>query len=664
MNQNRLLGLTIFIAFLITGLIIRLFYVQVIKSDEIKFSARRQHIRKETITAERGLIMDRNMVVLAYSVPTKAFYVSLKVAHKRGTVASIASRFAKITGKDSAYYAGLMAAPEGRVCIEKVSGEIALALKKIKKDGLDCVEIPVRNYPYNELASHVIGYVARNNYSGIDGVERVMDSTLRGLDGTRVILSDPLGNMVSVIEEATVAPRMGNTVVLTIDKNIQAMLEEELAQNTGSYAVGIVMDPATGEILALANHRAYDLNNYGNYPEEIRRNHAIADAFEPGSTFKAVSLAALLDQQLCKETELVNVENGKYRFNGSLITDTHPNSVLSVKNVFTESSNIGMSKLAQRISYELFYKYIRALGIGISTNIALPAEAEGKLSNPSSWGPSTRTSLSYGYAVTVTPLQMITAYAALINGGRLMQPQIIKRVQDPGNTVLSDMQPRVLRQVISPAVSEKMRNLMVAVVQEGTGKTAQVNGLSIGGKTGTAKIHVSGKGYSDGLYNASFIGFFPANNPRYLCLILVNNPSLSSYYGGSAAGPIFKKVAERISVYDPNVLKTQNAALQQQMASADPNTGGKNNSASNNSKITPPAARKIVAKNIMPDLTGLTIREAISLISQLKINYTVTGSRKVIYQSIPSGSRIAPGMKCEIRGEEIKSPALGGVMWN
>ncbi|MBI2418061.1 MAG: penicillin-binding protein 2 [Ignavibacteriales bacterium] len=585
MNQNRLLVLTVVVVFLITGLVARMFYVQVVKSDEIKFSARRQHIRAENITAERGLIMDRNMVVLAYSVPTKAFYVALRVAHRRATVGSIASRFAKVTGKDSSYYAGLMSATEGRVCIERVSGEIALELKKIKKDGLDCVEVPVRNYPYDNVAAHVIGYVEKNNFKGIDGIERIMDSTLRGEDGKRVILSDPMGNMVSVIEDATVAPRTGNSVVLTIDKNIQVMLEEELAKNSGTYAVGLLMDPNTGEILALANHQSYNLNNYGEFPEQVRRNHAIQDAFEPGSTFKAVAMAALLDQQLCREEEMVNVENGRYMFHGSPITDTHPFKTLSVKGVFTQSSNIGMSKLGQRISYEMFYKYLRALGIGIATNIALPAETEGSLSNPSVWGPSTRTSLSYGYAVTVSPLQMISAYAALINGGRLLQPQIVKRVQDAGNDILMDLQPRILRQAIAPAVSERMRKLMVAVIEEGTGKNAHIEGVEIGGKTGTAKIHVAGKGYSDGLYNASFIGFFPASSPKYLCLILVNNPSLDSYFGGSAAAPIFKRFAERIIAYDGNLKMQQKPLIQQQIASNANNM--RKNSSQQAGKIVP-----------------------------------------------------------------------------
>lgn len=639
-----------------------MFYVQVVKSDEIKFSARRQHIRAENITAERGLIMDRNMVVLAYSVPTKAFYVALRVAHKRATVGSIAQRFARVTGKDSSYYAGLMNATEGRVCIERVSGEIALELKKIKKDGLDCVEVPVRNYPYDNVASHVIGYVEKNNFKGIDGIERVMDSTLRGEDGKRVILSDPMGNMVSVIEDATVAPRTGNTVVLTIDKNIQVMLEEELVKNSGTYAVGILMDPNTGEILALANHQSYNLNKYGEFPENVRRNHAIQDAFEPGSTFKAVAMAALLDQQLCREDEMVNVENGRYMYHGSPITDTHPFKTLSVKNVFTESSNIGMSKLAQRISYEMFYKYLRALGIGIATNIALPAETEGSLSNPSVWGPSTRTSLSYGYAVTVSPLQMISAYAALINGGRLLQPQIVKRVQDSGNDILMDLQPRILRQAIAPSVSEKMRKLMVAVIEQGTGKNAHIDGVEIGGKTGTAKIHVAGKGYSDGLYNASFIGFFPASNPKYLCLILVNNPALDSYFGGSAAAPIFKRFAERIIAYDGNLKMQQQPILKQQIASNANNT--RKNSSQPVGKIAPASAHRIVSKNTMPDLTGLSIREAIAIVSQLKINYSISGNKRVVSQSVPPGSRINPGMRCEIRGSEVKSPVIGGVLWN
>ncbi|MCE1187657.1 MAG: transpeptidase family protein [Ignavibacteria bacterium] len=667
MNTNRQLGIIISVAVLAVGLLVRLFFLQILRHDDYLFLSKRQNIKKERILAERGQILDRNMVVLAYTVPVKSFYVSLRLAHRRGMVEKIAEAFNNETKKGLKYYTDLMNAEEGRVCIERATGELALKLKTIKKDGLECVETLTRTYPYNSLASHVLGYAEVRTMRGVDGIEKELDSTLQGIDGERTILGDRRGNMVTVFDDATVAPRTGNTVLLTIDKNIQQMLEEELDKVACNYAVGIIIDPNTAEILALANHKSFDPNNYSKYSDAERRNHAISDQYEPGSTFKALTLASLIDMKLCKEDEVVNTENGTYKYYNVKIKDSHPSVSLSVKEVFSKSSNIGMAKLSQRVSYDMLYKYLRAMGIGMQTNINLPAEAEGTLPKATVWNPLSRSSISFGYRVAVTPIQLITAYAALVNGGKLLQPHLVKRIQTNDGKLISDLMPKVIRQVIAQQTSDRMRALFAEVVENGTGKKAAVKGLHIGGKTGTAQLFQNTE-YKAGQYNASFIGFFPVEAPKYLCLVLVNSPSNGSYYGGDVAAPVFQAVAQKIAKYDPLVIsKPQEIKSTPQMADAEikkQQQAEKNLTKTETSTVVKTdlnEVRSLLKRNIMPDMKGLTLRDAISLLSERKIAYTVSGNRRVTYQSIPAGARVAPGMKCDLRGEDLASPSMGSL---
>ena len=666
MNTDRLLGILILLTVLILGIIGRLFYIQIYLHDEYLYKAQRQQIGTETIKANRGLIYDRNMVVLAFSDPEMSFFAAMKQIKKykneknQGAdylMRKIARSFSAITKKDTMVYLNLMKSGENRVLLETTSDTTALKLKLIKLDGVYCEETPKRYYPYNSVASHLIGFIDKKDFEGKDGIEKTFEQELQGKDGVRTILRDPNGHMISVLEEATAQPAPGNNVVLTIDKHIETFLEEELAKGLESskaeYASGIIMDPQTGEIIALANERSYDLNKYNNYSDSTRRNHIISDSYEPGSTLKGISLAGFLERSLCKETEQIDVQNGKLNLYGAKIEDTHAGNILSVREVFTKSSNVGMAKLAQRIDKEEFYRYLRSFGFGTVTNISLPAEAKGNLRKPAAWWGSTQLTLGYGYGVQVSALQLITAYAAIINGGALLQPQIVKRIESPVGKIVSETKRTEIRKVISWNTSRRMVDLLKAVVEEGTGKKAKIQGISVGGKTGTACIFEDGKYTSK--YNASFVGFFPVENPRYLCLILVHKPSGGSYYGGDVAAPVFKNVAERIIQYDPSLRVKkydESQKITKQFATGN-STSGKVDSVKN--KVTMQTARhKVDNKNVMPDVRGLSLRDAIAVLSQLKLSYTITGSQRVIYQSISPGSRITPGMKCEIRGVELK----------
>jgi cell division protein FtsI (penicillin-binding protein 3) len=470
---------------------------------------------------------------------------------------------------------------------------------------------------------------------------------------------DAIGDMITVEEEQTQPAVPGMDLVLTIDKAYQEILEEELSNGVKEYkassGTGVIMNPNTGEILALANMGDYDPNEYWEYSDDQRRDRAITDTYEPGSTFKTFTLASLIDQSLCKEDENIYVENGRYKFRSAFISDTHEHTYLSVRGIIEESSNIGISKLVQRINDDTYYKYLRGFGFGNYTSVSLPGEVKGTLKKPNEWGSLTKTFMSFGYEVAITPLQLITAYCAIVNGGILYQPQILlKEVSGDGKTVLTNS-PRQVRRVISESTSERMKKMLVGVVENGTGKNAQINGVFIGGKTGTSQRLIEGN-YSKEEYNSSFIGFFPADNPKIICLILLNSPKVGRY-GGMAAAPIFRNVAQRIIERDPDILKSpfQKPDDENLKIVTAKNTNDNSINYSNTSLRLPDPGviSDCVEKKIMPDLSNYSIKDAVNVLSKLGVRYKMEGTGMVMSQSPAPGTKIKKGQICSLLCKEI-----------
>jgi cell division protein FtsI (penicillin-binding protein 3) len=419
------------------------------------------------------------------------------------------------------------------------------------------------------------------------------------------------------------------------------------------------MNPNNGEILALVNVGDYNPNNYSDYDDFNRKNRSITDVYEPGSTMKAVSLAALLDQNLCSENEVLNVENGTYKFHDKTIRDTHKNLKLSVRGILEQSSNIGMAKLIQRIDDEMLYKYLRGFGFGTYTSIELPGEVKGTLTKPSQWSLVSKAFMSFGYEMTATPLQIITAFSALINGGILYQPQIVKRLLNSNGETNLEYQHREVRRIISQKTSDRMKALLASVVKNGSGQNAKLDFISVGGKTGTSKIIENGK-YSESNYNSSFVGFFPAENPQVICLILVNSPKVGGY-GGLVAAPIFKEVAKGMLLNlhesyqnemqktaeseDVQFIKTKN--IQEQELTVSKSISQKQN---NNQHVG--------KNNTMPDLRNNTLREALVILTKLGMNYKVSGSGRIASQSIQPGTQIKRGSVCKITCSEFKNSII------
>lgn len=656
MNNKRALIIVLLVFAVFISLIFKLTDIQIIKSEELGYYADKQHVKIEIVKANRGMIYDRNNVLLVYNHNDVSFFVDLRMTSKKEKEL-IADKFSKVTGKSKSFYLSLMNKTGKNICLEKkLSAEKSLLLKELNYSGLFWNEDPTRVYQYSNLASHILGYVSPEN-KGVSGIDKFFNEYLSGIDGSRTIERDAIGKVISIDEENNIPPASGYNIVLTIDKTYQTILEEELSDGLkefgGTSAIGIVMDPNNGELLAMANINDYNPNEYWKYSDDDRRDKAITDTYEPGSTFKPITLAALLDQNLINENEIIFCENGKYKFKGVNISDTHPNGSLKVKEVIEKSSNIGVTKLSQKISSVSLYKYLRGFGFGNVTSIQLPGEVKGSLKKANDWSSITKAFISFGYEISVTPIQMVTAYCALVNGGILFQPQIVKKIYQNNTNYLVENKPETIRRVISEKTSDKIKSILKGVVENGTGKNASIKQVEVGGKTGTSQKLIDGN-YSKSEYNASFVGFFPADNPQVVIYILVNSP-VKAKYGSAVAAPIFKKVAERIYSYD---LKQFENPLNNSFPEENIRTVKNDNPKKQNEFTFTKNSNKDAA--VMPDLRTLNVRDALVVISKIGIKSVVNGSGVVIRQSIIPGTKIKPGSVCTIdcKQTEIKGATV------
>lgn len=664
MINKRALIITFILLFGFIALSVRLYVIQISGNEYYSLIAGRQQNKPQTVKAGRGTISDRNGEVLSYTSDNISFFVDTRMIDSQ-KADSVASLFSGLFGKNKNHYLALIENGFKNVCLEKkVPMEKALQLKKVVIEGLFYEEDFSRVYPYGSLASHLLGYVDKK-MTGVDGVEKVYNEKLIGTDGYYVFEKDVLGRIVSVNENESRSPSAGNNITLTINKTYQQILEEELSKGLEKYegesAVGIIMNPDSGEILAMSNSPDFDPANYEIFPDQVRRNRLLTDTYEPGSTMKSISMSILFEQKLAKTDEIIDTEKGTYYFKGVKISDTHPHTSLTVREILEQSSNVGMAKLSHRIPDDLFYKFLRDFGFGNPTSIDLPGEASGLLKKPNSFSAVTKPFLSYGYEISVTPLQMIAAFSSLINGGTLYQPFVMKSVSDQNGKILEETHPVKIRNVIRKETSDLIRELMVGVVEHGTGTPAQLDDVIVGGKTGTAQLLIDNS-YSRKKHNSSFIGFFPADNPKIVCLILVNAPQVGKY-GGLVAAPIFKEVARKIVdadltlVPEKKLIKRNKNIADKFIADlkTSPVSTSKsylNISANNKNRTT---ARRIFneSRTTMPDLKNRSLRDAIAQLNELGLEYKISGAGKVVGQSIEPGAPFSPGDTCLIKCEPV-----------
>ncbi len=642
---------------LIYGMIVnKLYRVQILEHEKYRLAALKRHNKPIKIKGERGNILDRNGEILAYSRNVVDFMVYTPMLNEKRKK-KIAKRFAEVFGKSEGHYLDLMNSKRGNVWLERnISLTKAVALQDFSVEGLKREEKYSRKYPFGYVAAHVLGFVNKEN-KAVAGVEKQYDKFLQGKDGYIIVERDALGKIAAIDESRSIRPEKGDDVYLTIDVTFQKILEKALSDGVkyfgGKSATGIIEDPNTGEILAMASIPNFDPNNYNIFGAYNRKNRAITDIYEPGSTMKSIFMSVLLNEKKVSENETINVENGSFVFKGRRISDTHKFKTLTVKRILEVSSNIGMAKLSERIDAPTLYKYLRNFGFGNKTGIDLPGEARGELRKPNGFTATTKASVSRGYAISVTPLQLTNAYSALVNDGKLLRPYVVKKITENGNEILANKS-EVIREVISAQTSDAIRTWLVGVVEDGTAKAARFDDLLVGGKTGTSQILVNGK-YSRDEYYASFVGYFPADAPKYVCYVMVERPQREKY-GGSVAAPVFKRIVSDLLKAHPEIVperrKIEREKSGYEKFYADINNGKSNRKILVSADVNPKALSKPktpkINSSVMPDLRGKSKREAVALLNMLGVKYRFEGHGKIKKQSVRPGAKIKEGMKVEL----------------
>jgi cell division protein FtsI (penicillin-binding protein 3)/stage V sporulation protein D (sporulation-specific penicillin-binding protein) len=536
----------------------RLVYLQIVKHDEYSGLAAEKHVYKQSIFAERGAILDANNEVLAHNIPVETVVADATHLNNRDAIIPLLREALDLSVDELSEK--LQNGRRYIVLKRGVPVATATALReKLRSQSLRGIYFErdtTRIYPNGSMLCHVIGFTDFE-HRGIQGVESSMEGYLHGQDGYRYIEHNRAGQEIVLYRGQERTPRNGYQVRLTIDLNLQNIVENELDAAMREYAPQkatiILMRPKTGEILAMANRPHFDLNQRSEAKPEQMKNRAIIDMMEPGSTFKIVTAAAALNERKVRPETTLFCENGLWNYGGRPLHDHKGYGHMSVHDILVKSSNIGAAKLAMTVGEQKFYEYIRRFGFGDRTGVELPGEIPGIIRPPRSWSKISITRIPMGHEVGVTPLQMTVAMATIANGGKLITPRIVKSITTEEGKTISSFSPVVLRQVITPETATQVSNALRAVVSErGTAAAAAVPGFTICGKTGTAqKVDPKG-GYEHGKYLVSFSGYLPAENPEFVGLVVLDdaqtkNPELN--YGGLVAAPIFARIAEKAARY-------------------------------------------------------------------------------------------------------------------
>ena len=553
-SRKRAVALNTIIFFGFAVILLRLVDLMILSHEKLSERADRQYIREKTLTPQRGLIWDRKMREMATNVEADSLYgVPSKMKDTRNLSRDLAPLVNMSSKKLNMTF--LKKKTRGFIWIDRkmdmeTARDIRMLLDKLGYDALGLVPESRRFYPKGRTASHILGFTDIDN-KGIAGIELMYNKYLKGEVRNVSIGTDARGNRLSSDIKGAVS---GNNLLLTIDEGIQYIVERELSNAMTEWkakaAVAIMMNPGTGEILAMANMPAYNPNNAGESRDYARRNRAITDLYEPGSTLKTVLAAAALEEEVVDLDEEFDVSKGYIVVGGKAIRDVHPHEVITFQEVIQKSSNVGAVQIGLKLGEEKYYRYLRSFGFGEKTGIDFPGEVRGILRQIKDWSGTSLAALSIGQEIGVTPLQLLRAYAAIANDGVLMKPYIVSDIISPGGDIVKRVAPERERRVVSADTAETVRDILKMVVEEGgTAERAYVRGNLVAGKTGTAQIFDPGTGrYSRNKYVSSFVGFVPADNPGIALIVVVYEPE-GSAYGGVVAAPVFKKIIEDTFAY-------------------------------------------------------------------------------------------------------------------
>ena len=632
LKRNRLRLGCVKIIFLLVFLTVggRAFQLQVLQGSWLMRQGQRQHLKEWIVLPKRGALYDRGNEPLALSLESQSVYVR---PHRLPNAPDVNLTLARILNLKPADIQQKLAAKKPFVWLKRqVSPVEAEQIQALRIDGVGMYIEPTRYYPQGGLAGHLLGFVNRDS-EGLEGIELQYNDYIRGAAGSSVSERDALGRRVLVegVEGLQVPP--GSDVHLTIDSPIQHLAEKELEaaiqKHRAKAGVAIVVDPATGEVLALANYPSFDPNKASQQSAELRRNRAVTDSFEPGSTFKTILAAAALEEGVVGKDDLFYCEMGKYLYAGRVIHDTHPQGWLPFSKILQVSSNIGFTKVAEKLQKDRYFKYIDKFGFGRVTGIDVPGEVPGLLRKPEHWSGVDLATHAFGQGISTTPMQMVMAYAAVANGGILMRPYVTRKIVSPqGETVLEN-QPQIIRRVISEKTAKLLASMLRDVTNEGgTGVLAKVDGFDVAGKTGTAQKAERGV-YSAKKRVSSFVGFVPADNPRLVSLVLIDEPE-GNVYGGVVAAPAFRNIAQGA---------LRQLAVAPRDATVIPNVPA--HVETSTQRLPKPIDVQLVStrEDAVPDFVGLSMREAVEKAQSMRINLRMQGNGYVVKQSPAPGDR-------------------------
>ena len=638
-----LLALSVTLWALVIG--IRLVQLQVLGREFFEQQGTRQSERTLNLDPRRGPILDRTGRPLAVSVDAESLYaVPQDVVDAPATAQALARALSLDADGRRELLGRLQQKSRAFVWVQrKLDPGTARRVRELQLDGIGFLTEHRRYYPQRELAAHLLGYVGLDN-EGMSGVEHAFEKEIRGRAAKVVVHTDARRRPVAQTERPSTD---GAAVTLTIDEAIQHIAERELersmAETQAQAGTVVVVEPFTGEVLAMAGRPGFNPNRYNAYSSARWRNRAVSDAFEPGSIFKIVTAAAGLQENVVSPGEVLDCGNGRIEIAGIVINDHAAFDHLSFTEAVTHSSDVGMIRVAQRLGRENFARYVRDFGFGTPSGIELPGESAGLLRPTSRWSALSLPSLSFGQEIGVTALQITMAAAAVANGGYLMKPLVVKRIEDGEGGMLRETKPVVVRRVLEPETVDRLTTILQQVVTSGTGQRAAVPGYVVAGKTGTAqKVDGSGR-YSMVDHVASFVGWAPAARPALVVLASLDTPRGANNQGGDVAAPLFARVAEgalRVLAVPPDdgarVLRAVAVVPENVMPAA------YRPRASARPLVAPPSDEP----GLMPDLRGRPAREAAIAAARRGLVVELRGSGQVIAQSPEPGSEIEPGLTC------------------
>ena len=627
--KNRIIFIYIAIMFVWIGFAFRLFNIQIINKMDNP-----QGIKLETVKGLRGNFYDVNGINLTQNLTFYRIGVHTK---KIINTDNLLIELSDCTGTSIDSYYEKLNSGRDYIELEKKTNRNCEKLQKKYPNELIIKKSFKRYYPEENLLSQIIGFTNIDDY-GISGLELKYNKYLEPISGSKLSKRNGLGIKISDPTLHSESAKNGANLTLTINKEYQAILRDELItqmENVGATAsMGLILNPQTGAILSMVNLPDYNPNFPGDYDVELQKNKIVTDLIEPGSTFKIVTMAAALENNI-ELTDEYNVE-GPYNFhNIKMIEDSEPHSVLNVKEILAYSSNIGTIKIAESLGKKSIYNQAREFGFGVKTGFDPSTEAVGIFRDPSKWSLSSMYSIPMGYEISSTPLQIAMAYASIANGGFLLKPYIVEKIEKHDDTIIKN-QRNTKKRVLSQSNAEKLKSMLSHTVDQGSGKSAAIRGWNVAGKTGTSKKLINGQ-YSENEFISSFVGFFPSENPQLLCLIILDSPDASRnlHWGSMSAAPVFKSVMDRVINIDESISVSRKSK----------------NKIKNEPVLIQNNIERIIEYVEMPDLYGKTVREAFSELKKIGIRPQISGRGLIISQSIDPGKKIEKKSICILKAE-------------